>query len=416
MKILMAVRLYSGFRDSLSSGVWAPGGSPAISKLIERFSIAGDEIDVVLLTGDDTHSGDANGGRIKSRTMEGLSIPLTVMSYRLTGELTFFGRLRPYAEEVIKFLWLWRRVRATEPDVIYMDRGNVINASLLARFQSVPVVLRMLGVPPETKREIRGTSPFEKIVRWAYKAPFALVVCSQDGSGGEKWLDEMTTSDVPLHVLLNGVDTLTATGPLPSRLASISRPGTKVLFLGRFDTGKQSLLFVESMIIAASRVEDLHTIIVGYGPEKEDMERLIDEAGCQSRFTFVGSLPHEDVGHAFAISDIYVSLNLSGNMSNANLEALKSGICVVVPQSDPVSGVDETLDDLFPPQSIRRLPPDYDAQAVSSVIEELCQDHEQREKRAREIAQISAVVLSPWSERIDREYELLASAARGEKL
>ena len=48
-------------------------------------------------------------------------------------------------------------------------------------------------------------------------------------------------------------------------------------------------------------------------------------------------------------ADIYVSTNMYGNLSNANLEALSAGACLVLPTSEPSLPLDTVTDRLIPP-------------------------------------------------------------------
>ena len=74
-------------------------------------------------------------------------------------------------------------------------------------------------------------------------------------------------------------------------------------------------------------------IIIGEGPQKKNIETLIQKEGMGRNFSILGNIPHNDIFYYHSISNIYVSLNQLGNMSNTNLEAIKFGQAVIFPRA-----------------------------------------------------------------------------------
>ena len=62
---------------------------------------------------------------------------------------------------------------------------------------------------------------------------------------------------------------------------------------------------------------------------KKELVELSLNLNLDKHTTFINRLPHEFVFNAHQISDIYVSLNRYGNLSNANLEAMKFGQAMI---------------------------------------------------------------------------------------
>ena len=101
---------------------------------------------------------------------------------------------------------LWCLAQQFRPDLVYLDRANIWSASVLSRFSSIPVVLRVMGITPGMHGTIGNQRLDYRILRWAYRAPFAAVICTQDGSGGEVWLNRILRRSTPRFLLLNGVN------------------------------------------------------------------------------------------------------------------------------------------------------------------------------------------------------------------
>ena len=55
---------------------------------------------------------------------------------------------------------------------------------------------------------------FLNFLIWLYKAPFKLVICTQDGSGVEGWLKKAIKPTVNRKVLLNGLPKNTSSEPI----------------------------------------------------------------------------------------------------------------------------------------------------------------------------------------------------------
>ena len=105
------------------------------------------------------------------------------------------------------------------------------------------------------------------------------------------------------------------------------------LFVSKLETYKGCLIFVEAMIKAMQQGIELHSIIIGEGSQKKNIETLIQKEDMSNNFSILGNIPHNDIFYYHSISNIYISLNQLGNMSNTNLEAIKFGQVVIFPRS-----------------------------------------------------------------------------------
>ena len=78
----------------------------------------------------------------------------------------------------------------------------------------------------------------------------------------------------------------------------------------------------------------VHALIIGAGELSGELDQQIKINNIENDVTIISHLPHSKIMEAYKISDVYVSLNRLGNLSVANLEAMKSGMCVVFPKSN----------------------------------------------------------------------------------
>jgi glycosyltransferase involved in cell wall biosynthesis len=408
MKVLYTVTLFSALTKSVKDRKWAPQGVPTIYKMMEALDKSF-RVKFIL-----THKNSGrdtlrkwNERKDKVIRLSGLKNPISV----LAGSERFpawFRRGRGYLRELRQMMVLWKDVMHFRPDLVYFDRANIWSASCLARFTSVPVVLRVMGVTPAMHGAVEKRRLDCVLQRWAYRAPFAAVICTQDGSGGELWLDRMFRRSVPRFLLLNGVNRDQISGGVPAILDALPKDRMKVLFLGRLERDKGCDEFVEA-ILKLKNLRRVHALIVGNGNREEALRRKIKGSAAEENFTFVSHLPHEKVKYAFEMCDVYVSLNRMGNLSNSNLEAISAGLCIIIPESLPEIGIDLAVDKFLPKGIAIRLPRSNLVQSLTEKLDYLALQSEERELRGKAIAKEGLRFIPSWDCRIDQELEILKS-------
>ncbi len=395
---------------------WRPQGAPAIYKMMETLDRGPSEVRFILTS---RRAGSEDTSEWKERVdkevgVEGLRNPVCI----LAGESYFpkwTGRFRGYLCELRQLIRVARERTRFKPDVAYFDRANVIIAGVMARLFRVPVVLRIMGVTPNMHGFIAGRRPFERLVRWAYRSPFALVVCTLDGSGGEAWMKKILHPSVPRLQIFNGVEISGRPSHMDSRLESLPRDKAIVLFLGRLEPIKDCDIFIDAALrLWATHRDRLHVLVVGYGSREKELLEKIESAGSGEIFTFIDRLPHSQIAGVFTRADIYVSLNRMGNLSNANLEAMAYGCCIVIPESRPDSGIDVDTDRLIPADAALRVSHGNPAESLAGTLADLCDRPDRRDSYARNAVRLSKNILTGWPERIGRELELISRISRGE--
>jgi glycosyltransferase involved in cell wall biosynthesis len=409
VRILVVCRLMSGFEDSVRNRVWNPSGAPAIRHLIDHLDRGDDTFDLIMtrLRADPPLRGELRRLDGKVVVLEGLRTPVRIL---FSGS-SFLGRATVYLREALHAWKIWRHVRRTRPNIIYVDRSNVVTGALLARFSGVPVVLRMLGVPPDLWTIIDGKHPAERLLRWAYRAPFAQVIGSMDGSGSEAWMQRALAPSVPRRVLLNGVDRDGAGRP-PAWLGHLPSGKVIVMLLGRVETLKGSDFFVDALLALPPKArEKIHALVVGGGALLADLKRRVAAAGAAGMITFTGALPHPEARNVLGVSHIYVSLNRQGHISNASLEAIAAGLCLVVQRNQPRGAGDPEFDNLVAPDACIALDRDDGPEKLADVLAQLADDPARREQLAAALATSVKDKLLSWEQRTQVEIRTLRDIA-----
>jgi phosphatidylinositol alpha 1,6-mannosyltransferase len=127
---------------------------------------------------------------------------------------------------------------------------------------------------------------------------------------------------------------------------SIAPAGERVIgYVGRLAAEKQVHRFAELL-----RIPDTHILIVGDGPERERLAKLLPA----SRVTFAGSLSGSVLGNAYAAMDVFVHFGTEETFGQTIQEAHAAGLPVVAPAAGgPLHLIEHGVDGyLFNPEKL----------------------------------------------------------------
>lgn len=409
MRLMYVCRLFSGLAQSLKQKKWEPRGVPTIYRLIEALDQTNDETLFVFTVKDKLVGWQAN--TIHSFQVEGLRNSVTVIPDNPHISMSSF--LKPgYAREFSQYIQLHRLLRKFSPDLVYFDRVNIYPAALTTYRTKVPVVWRLMGVPSAMHESLEDMSLVGRLTRKAYQAPFSMVICSRDGSGGEGWMQKALSIATPRRLLLNGADPFSNRKLSPSLQELVSNNKTKVLFVSRLVENKGCEEFIRGACLVLSRApEGFCFIIVGAGPLKAQMSQLAKENGFRENFHFIGDQPHANIMSLQNACDIYVSLNQMCNLTNSNLEAMRAGTCMIMPRSPGFRQIDEDTDALVPRECVWRINKYNDIPGLAEALIHLHNNPKERVSRAIKTGQHAAQMIPSWEARIKSEISLLEELA-----
>ena len=114
-----------------------------------------------------------------------------------------------------------------------------------------------------------------------------------------------------------------------------------VTFLGRITYQKDPDYFVEAAAKVLQRVSDVRFVMAGSGDLMNHVVRRVAQLGIADRFHFTGFLKGGEVQRMFRLSDVYVMPSVSEPFGISPLEAMRSGVPVIISRQ---SGVAEVLD------------------------------------------------------------------------
>ena len=114
-----------------------------------------------------------------------------------------------------------------------------------------------------------------------------------------------------------------------------------VTFLGRITYQKGPDYFVEAAAKVLQRGSDVRFVMAGSGDLMNHVVRRVAQLGIADRFHFTGFLKGGEVQRMFRLSDVYVMPSVSEPFGISPLEAMRSGVPVIISRQ---SGVAEVLD------------------------------------------------------------------------
>ncbi len=142
--------------------------------------------------------------------------------------------------------------------------------------------------------------------------------------------------------------------------AALGVDGPLVVSLGALIARKGHDIVIEAM----TSLPGATLLVVGAGPQRETLARLVAARGLGERVRLLGSLPHASLPAILAAADVMALASASEGLANAWIEAMACGTPVVTPRVD---GAAEAID---PPAGrlVDERTPSAMAAAIAAVL------------------------------------------------
>jgi len=315
MKINIIFRKFSGFEGSFESTTWKPIGSPVLTNFI-RYLDKKDELQILLL--DDSKK--KKNFLIKKFKYENLNAPVYLINKNFF-DIDFFF-LKIINNLILLFLIMFKSL-TFRAHAHYIDNQNVVSGALLSLINK-NVTLRLLGAWG-INFELNNSGFLSLIRKLAYRFKFKNIICTDDGSNFKKILDKkIFPKNVAVYHLLNGSEFNNfRTFFLPNKL---KKKKFRILHYGRFDIDKGTHKFIETVRSVAKESNNIEFLICGYGKYFIDVKKYIIKYNLQKSVKILYKQNLSQVSKHISSSDMYISTNLIGSLSNSTLEVIGSGL------------------------------------------------------------------------------------------
>ena len=301
-----------------------------VAEIIKAFRQLGHDVRVLSLIGEATNTTSPAQSRWSrvAKLMPGFVYELGEIAYNLHG-----------------YLSLSQAVEEFRPDFIY-DRYVSYNYSAVGtgRRYGIPVVLEVNSPYSFQKQTFDETLYFRQVLRF-----FERKIC-QDATHVvvvstplKKFLASIGVPDERIVVMPNGTDPSVFHPHIdgePIRQQYGLEGKVVIGFCGILRPWHGLELLLQAFAEVSLGRPDLHLLIVGDGPSRADLERLLRDRGLTRQVTITGRQPHERVRVFVAAMDIAVSPRATFYASPMKiLEYMGMGKAIVAPDMENIRDI-----------------------------------------------------------------------------
>ena len=207
--------------------------------------------------------------------------------------------------------------------LVSLDKYDLIHAffgipcGFVAMKLGLPYIVSLRGsdVPGYNQRfALMDRLIFARLSRTVWKSAKRVIANSQ----GLRDLALKNSPDKSIEVIPNGVDAES----FPVREKFMDQGKLKVLSVGRLIPRKGMIYLVQ----AIKDMDNVSLTIVGDGPLRNDLQK----ASIGIDVNFLGTLSHDQLKNTYSKHDVFLLPSLNEGMSNTVLEAMASGLPVIV--------------------------------------------------------------------------------------
>ncbi len=149
----------------------------------------------------------------------------------------------------------------------------------------------------------------------------------------------------PIEVVPNGIDLAPFNAPPVERARAdlgLKASDRLLIYVGRVGPEKNLAFLLRAFAGAQAAVDNLYLLIVGDGPEMDNLRDQAARAGISERVRFMGPAPYESVPGVLAIADAFVTASMTEVHPLSLVEAMASGLPAMGIESP---GIEDTIHD-----------------------------------------------------------------------
>jgi glycosyltransferase involved in cell wall biosynthesis len=196
--------------------------------------------------------------------------------------------------------------------------------------------------------------------------------------------------DTPIDVVPNGVDLkpfLKDVEPISRSFIGFKPDDIILIYTGRLGPEKNIPFLLRCFAGASQAYDNIRLLIVGDGPERDNLEDRVKHMGINDRVFFTGMVPYDEMPRYLAVGDFFVTASVTEVHPLSMIEAMASGLPVLGIQSP---GIGDTIVDGEAGYLVDR----EDLSSFTAKMVRLAVDQESRKQmgeRARLLAQNYAI-------------------------
>lgn len=246
------------------------------------------------------------------------------------------------------------KIMRTHHPAIIQSHGykSALVAWICGRLYGIPWVAFSHGYTSENRR----ISLYNRLDAWVLRRADAVVAMSR------AMADQLAVGEVAvdrIHIIHNAIDpagySVVGNGASWRRRWGISADEAVLGVIGRLSPEKGQQIFIKALQGVVAQIPELKAVLIGDGPEKERLAKLVNSLSLTDHVLFTGHDSH--IEEVYPALDLLVIPSLSEGLPNVLLEGLLYGKPVVAAE---VGGIPEILKPagagwLVPPNNVRAL-------------------------------------------------------------
>ncbi len=154
-----------------------------------------------------------------------------------------------------------------------------------------------------------------------------------------------------------------------------------LIYSGRLGPEKNLDFLIQAFAGAAEAIKNVHLLIVGGGPEEEDLKQLAAQTSAPGRIHFTGMLPYDELPRYLSMCDIFVTASVTEVHPLSVVEAMATGLPVLGIHS---VGVGDTVED-----GVTGFLSSQDQAAFAAFLTRLCLDGDLRRRMGAAARKVS---------------------------
>ena len=151
--------------------------------------------------------------------------------------------------------------------------------------------------------------------------------------------------DVPIEVVPNGVNLQPFSQPTTikdRKEFNYTSENIILIYVGRLGPEKNLSFLLRSFAGTSQALDHVRLLLIGGGPERDNLENQARNMGIESKVIFTGMIPYEELPGYLGIADAFVTASVSEVHPLSVIEAMASGLPVLGIISP---GVGDTIQD-----------------------------------------------------------------------
>ena len=193
--------------------------------------------------------------------------------------------------------------------------------------------------------------------------------------------------DVPIEIVPNGVD-LTPFGktvePIQRAELGFKAEDVVLVYVGRLGPEKNLPFLLRSFAGTLHAYEYARLLIIGGGPEQDNLQDRVRHMGIEKQVHFTGMVPYEQLPQYLAAADAFVTASVTEVHPLSVIEAMAAGLPVLGIQSP---GVGDTVND----GETGLIAEEEDLACFTAKMTRIISDHTLRRKMGKHARQASEI-------------------------